>query len=194
MSARSRLMIASVQSSLDGYMEGANGELDWVVDWGDALAVLSDVDAAIIGGGTYPGYAQLWRAVASDPQGGAAMLGRMPSKREVEYAQWTQTTPHYVLSTTLDQVASDTARLVRDLSELRSLKSQPGRNVYVIGGPALVSNLINEGLIDELRMIVAPIILGGGKSPFAGIRQPHRLELLRSEAGRPGQVILTYRT
>ena len=76
---------------------------------------------------------------------------------------------------------------------LRFLKKQAGGAIYVIGGPALVSSLLNESFIDELRLIVHPIILGGGKAPFAGVRHRQTLELVRSEAGRSGRVLLTYR-
>jgi dihydrofolate reductase len=186
-------MIAALQMSLDGYVQGANGEVDWVQAWNDALDLIPDVDAAVIGGGTYPGYEQLWGSIAADPQSGTAMLGREATEGEVEYARWTQRTPHYVLSTTLDTVNWETARLMRDVSELRSLKEQPGGAIYVIGGAALVSSLMNEGLIDEFRLIVHPIILGGGKALFAGVRDRQALELVQSHAGRSGRVVLTYR-
>jgi dihydrofolate reductase len=192
-SKRPRTMIAALQMSLDGYVQGANGEVDWVQAWNDALDLIPDVDAAVIGGGTYPGYEQLWGSIAADPQSGTAMLGREATEGEVEYARWTQRTPHYVLSTTLDTVNWETARLMRDVSELRSLKEQPGGAIYVIGGAALVSSLMNEGLIDEFRLIVHPIILGGGKALFAGVRDRQALELVQSHAGRSGRVVLTYR-
>src|SRR5215472_1273622 len=166
MSKRSRAFIAALQVSLDGYIQGANGEVDWVDSWNDALGLIPDADAAVLGGGMYPGYEQLWGSIAADPRSGPAMLGREVTKGEAEYAQWTQRTPHYVLSTTLDQVNWETAHLVRDVSELRPLKEQPGGAVYVIGGAALVSSLMNEGLIDEVRLIVHPVILGGGKALF----------------------------
>ena len=75
------------------------------------------------------------------------MLGRAATDGEVEFARWTQRTPHYVLSTTVDKVGWESARLVREVSELRSVKEQPGGAVYIIGGAALVSSLMNEGLI-----------------------------------------------
>jgi dihydrofolate reductase len=193
MSKRSRTFVASLQISLDGYIQGAHDEVDWVDSWNDALDLIPDADAAVIGGGTYPGYEQLWGSIAADPQSATAMLGREATEGEVEYARWTQRTPHYVLSTTLDKVDWETARLVRDVKELRSLKEQPGGAVYVIGGAALVSSLMNEGLIDELRLIVHPIILGGGKAPFTDVRVRRTLELVQSSAGRSGRVVLSYR-
>ncbi len=185
--------IAALQMSLDGYLEGANGEVDWVDSWSDALDLVPDADAAVIGGRTYPGYEQLWGTIAADPESGTAMLGRAATEGEVAYARWTQRTPHYVLSTALDSVNWETASLVRDVSELRSLKEQPGGAVYVIGGAALIVSLMNAGLIDELRLLVHPLVLGGGKSPFAGVKERRTLELADSRAGRSGRVVLTYR-
>jgi len=189
----SRLFIAAVQVTLDGYLQGPDGEIDWVDGWDDALGLVPDADAAVLGGGMYPGYEQLWGSVAADPRSGAAMLGREVTEGEADYALWTQRTPHYVLSTTLDKVSWESAHLVRDVSELRSLKDQPGGVVYVIGGAALVANLLNAGLIDELRLIVHPVILGGGKSPFAGVRDFRTLQLVQTSTGRHGRVVMMYR-
>jgi dihydrofolate reductase len=193
MSQQSRATIAALQMSLDGYIQGANDEVDWVDSWNDALDLIPDADAAVIGGGTYPGYEYLWGAIAADPRSATGMLGRQATDGEVEYARWTQRTPHYVLSTTMEKVGWETARLMRDVSELRSLKKEPGGAIYVIGGAALVSSLINEGLVDEIRLIVHPILLGGGKAPFARVRERRTVELVQATAGRAGRVILTYR-
>jgi dihydrofolate reductase len=152
MTARPRAFIAALQMSLDGYIQGADGEIDWVDSW-----------------------------------------GREATEGEIDYARWTQKAPHYVLSTTLDTVNWETAHLVRDIGELRELKDQPGGPVYVIGGAALVSSLLNAGLIDELRLIVHPIILGGGKAPFAGVNDRRTFELTQSRAGQSDRVVLGYR-
>jgi dihydrofolate reductase len=189
----SRLFIAALQVSLDGYLQGASGEVDWVDSWDDALGLVPGADTAVLGGGMYPGYEQLWGSVAADPRTGAAMLGREVTEGEADYALWTQRTPHYVLSTTLEKVSWETSHLVRDVSELRSLKEQPGGPVYVIGGAKLVASLLNEGLIDEVRLIVHPVILGGGKSPFARVQEPRTLQLAQTSTGRNGRVVLMYR-
>lgn len=189
----SRLFIAALQVSLDGYVQGINGEVDWVDSWDDALGLVPGADAAVLGGGTYPGYEMLWGSIAADPRSGTAMLGREVTEGEVDYALWTQRTQHYVVTTTLDKVSWPTAHLVRDIGELRALKEQPGGAVYVIGGAALVAGLLNEGLIDEIRLIVHPVILGGGKSPFAGVKEPRTFQLARTSAGRNGRVVLIYR-
>ncbi len=189
----SRLFIAALQVSLDGYLQGADGDVDWVDSWDDALGLVPGADAAVLGGGMYPGYEMLWGSIAADPRSGTAMLGREVTEGEADYALWTQRTPHYVVSTTLEKVSWETAHLVRDVSELRPLKEQPGGAVYVIGGAALVASLLNEGLIDEVRLIVHPFILGSGKSPFAGVKEPRTFQLAQTSAGRNGRVVLMYR-
>ena len=188
-----RPFIAALQVSLDGYLQGANSEVDWVDSWDDALGLVPGAGAAVLGGGMYPGYEMLWGSVAADPRSGTAMLGREVTEGEADYALWTQRTPHYVVSTTLEKVSWETAHLVRDVSELRPLKEQPGGAVYVIGGATLVASLLNEGLIDEVRLIVHPFILGSGKSPFAGVREPRPFQLAATSAGRSGRVVLMYR-
>jgi dihydrofolate reductase len=190
---RPRAAIAALQMSLDGYIQGANGEVDWVDSWNDALDLIPAADTAVLGGGTYPGYEQLWGSIAADPQSGTAMLGREATAGEVEYARWTQRTPHHVLSTSLDKVNWESAHVMRDVSEFWSLKEQQGGAIYVIGGAALVSSLMHEGLIDELRLIVHPIILGGGKSPFAGLKDRQTLHLVQSHTDRSGRIVVTYR-
>ena len=189
----SKLFIAALQVSLDGYLQGANGEVEFVDSWNESLGLVPGADTAILGGGMYPGYEQLWGSIASDPRTGPEMLGREVTEGEADYALWTQRTPHYVVSTTLEKVSWETSHVVRDLSELRSLKEQPGGVAYVVGGAALVTSLLNEGLIDEVRLIVHPIILGGGKSPFAGVREPRTLQLAQTSTGRSGRVVLMYR-
>lgn len=189
----SRLFIAALQVSLDGYLQGPNGEVGWVDAWNDARDLVPGADAAVLGGGMYPGYEQLWGSVAADPRSGAAMLGREVTEGEADYALWTQRTPHYVLSTTMEKVTWETAHLVRDVSELQPLKNQPGAPVYVIGGAALVASLLNAGLIDEVRLIVHPLILGGGTSPFAGVRDFRTLQIAQASPGRDGRVIMMYR-
>jgi len=99
------------------------------------------------------------------------------------------------VSTTLESVSwPPTARIIRDVAELRTLKGQAGKNIYVVGGATLVTSLLNHGLIDDLRLIVHPILLGGGKALFAGVNKRRSLNLVQAESTKSGRVILTYRT
>jgi dihydrofolate reductase len=192
----SRRMIAALQISLDGFTQGPDqGEADWVDSWADALALIPDVDAFVQGAGMYPGYGEYWAAIEADPRNAPPYSSRPPYDREVAYAQLAARTPHYVVSRTLESVSwPPTAKIVRSTAELRALKDQPGKNIYVVGGATLVAGLLNEGLIDELRLIVHPLLLGGGRALFADVKQRRSLQLVGVEPAQSGKVTLTYRT
>jgi dihydrofolate reductase len=189
-----RTFIAALQVSLDGYVEGAGGEADWVDSWADALGLVGPVDAFVLGRGMFDGrYEPYWDAALADPDTGTAMYGRRPYAREVEYARVARQTPHIVLSKTMTGAAWPNVRIARDVDEIAAFKREPGGAVYVAGGPGLVAELMNAGLVDELRLIVQPVLLGGGMSLFGGVRERHALELVAAEPGPRGRVDLTYR-
>ena len=193
-STTGRTMIAALQVSLDGFIQGPNGEEDWVDSWADAIGLIPDVDTFVLGGRMYPDYGEYWESIYANPERVPPFLERIPSKSEIAYARLAAKTPHIVLSTTLKSVSWPTAQIIRDVAEFRALKGQPGKNMYVVGGATLVASLLNEDLIDELRLIVHPILLGGGKALFAGVNQRHSLNLVQAESTESGRVILTYRT
>jgi|SRR5688572_4736838 dihydrofolate reductase len=192
----SRKMIAALQISLDGFTQGSDrGGEEWVDCWADALALIPDVDAFVQGAGMFPGYAEYWAAIEANPDAVPPFQSRPPYERELAYARLAAKTPHYVVSTKLDGVSwPPTARIVRDLGELRALKELPGKNIYVVGGPTLVANLLNAGLIDELRLIVHPLILGGGKALFENVRERRSLQFIHAEQTSGGRMILSYGT
>jgi dihydrofolate reductase len=189
----SRTLIAAMQVTLDGYILGPEGEVDWVDSWADGLELLPQVDAFVLGGGMFPGYEQFWAAILNDPATVSELLGRDPYAREVTYARVAAETPHLVLSTTLSQTTWPTARIVRDIDEIRTFKGQAGKPVYVVGGPGLVTSLINGGVLDELRLIVHPVVVGSGTPLFEGIAQRQALDLVETESTESGRVRLTYR-
>jgi dihydrofolate reductase len=187
-------MIAGLQVSLDGFTQGSDREgPEWVDSWTDALDLIPDVDTFVQGAGMYPGYAMFWSAIEADPNAVAPFSTRKPYEREVAYARRAAKTPHYVLSTKLDGVAwPPGARIVRDLGALRAVKAQPGKNIYVVGGPTFVTSLLNAGLLDELMLLVHPLLLGGGRSLFAGVKDFRRLKMTRCEPMKDGRALLVY--
>lgn len=190
-----RKIIAALQVSLDGYIEGPNGELDWVGTWDDPFDDLfTQIDTCILGAGMYPGYEHYWLSILDNPEGILALTGRVASKGEIEYAHFADKTPHFVLSRTLDKVSWKTSRIVDDVNDIRNMKLQPGKDIYAVGGAKLVSNLMNLGLIDELRLVVHPIVLGGGKALFNDVNKRHTLVLLGAKPLQSGKVSLTYGT
>jgi dihydrofolate reductase len=187
----SRSLISAMQVTLDSYSSEGNAE--WVDSWADGLALLPPVDAFVLGGGMFPDYERFWASILDDPGAAAEMLGRDVYPREIAYARFAAEAPHLVLSKTLSRPSWPTARIVHDIDEIRSLKQQPGKAVYVVGGPGLVGSLINEGLLDELRLIVHPVVTGSGTAIFGGIAERQALELVSAEPTTSGRVNLAYR-
>ncbi|WP_257670920.1 dihydrofolate reductase family protein [Parapedobacter tibetensis] len=196
----SRKMISVMQVSLDGFIEDLDGKKDWVDSWADAIQLIDDVDTFLLGGHMYPDYGEYWGSIHAEPQripaipDSPTIAGRPPSSSEVAYAQFAAQTPHIVLSTTLKSISwPSKSQIVRDLAELRKLKGIPGKNTYVVGGAGLVTSLMDADLIDELWLIVHPVVLGSGKPLFKGVRR-HSLEFVQAQPSKSGRVILTYRT
>jgi dihydrofolate reductase len=193
-----RKIIAALQTSVDGPVQGPNGELDWAMAeeeeemWSDIFEMLAHVDTFILGRGMYPRYEQYWLAVLANPAAVLPFSGRTASKNEIAYARLADKTPHIVLSKTLDKVAWKTTRIVRDAEEIRKMKQQPGKDMFAVGGATTVSSLMNLGLIDELRLLVNPLILGGGKALFKDVKGRHALKLVSAKALNSGKVSLTY--
>ena len=189
----SRQFIAAMQVTLDGYSIDPDGKADWVDSWADALELLPRVDAFVLGGGMFPDYEVFWASIREDPATIASWLGREPYPREIEYAGVAAETPHLVVSRTLHEATWPSARIVRDIDELRAFKAQRGGAVYVVGGARLVKSLIDEGLLDELRLIVHPVAVGAGSGLLDGIARRQDLELIDIKHTTAGRVKLNYR-
>jgi dihydrofolate reductase len=99
-----RRIIAALVLSVDGLIEGPNGELDWVDTWEDSFDLLPQIDACILGRRMYPGYEEYWGAILATPEGVLPFTGKVASKGEIAYARFAERTPHIVLSRTLDSV------------------------------------------------------------------------------------------
>ena len=188
-----RKIIAALQVSLDGFIEGPNEDLDWVDSWEDAFDIIGNVDAFILGARMYPGYEQYWQAVLDNPRGILPVTGRPATEGEIEYAQFAGRTPHVVVSSSLQAVSWKHTRIVRDLEDVRRLKEEPGKDMHAVGGATLVSSLMNAGLVDEIRLVLQPIVLGGGKPLFKDVKERQALTLLEARALKEGAVWLKYR-
>jgi dihydrofolate reductase len=194
-----RKIIAALSVSVDGFIEGPNGEMDWVMmeddeTWRDLFEMLTHVDTFILGIVMYPVYEQYWLAVLADPDAILPLSGRVASKNEIAFAHLADSRQHLVLSRTMDKVAWKTTRVVRDVDEIRKMKQQPGKDMYAVGGAMLVSSLMNLGLVDEVKLLVNPLILGGGKALFKDVKDRHALKLVQAKPFKSGRVSLTYVT
>ena len=188
-----RKLIAAFKISVDGKIEGPDGFADWVDAWSDDYDLTSQIDACVLGGRMYPGYEQYWSAIQQhDPGQPLPMTGKAPAPAEIDWARFAAQTPHYVLSNTLNSVNWANTKFLRSADEIATLKQQPGKDIYLMGGAQIASSLIDAGLVDELRLIVYPLIAGQGKALFATTHQRRGFELRKVQQRPDGLVSLTY--
>lgn len=175
-----RTLKLQVQMSVDGYIAGPNGEMDWVnMSWDDALknyviALTEPVDTLVLGRKLAEGFISHW---AAHP--------------EMEGAEKFNTTPKVVFTRTLKSSPWENTKLATgDLaSEINKLKSQEGGDLIAYGGSTFVSALLQHGLIDELHLFINPVALGSGMSIFAN-RQ--NLVLKQAQTFACGITVLCY--
>jgi dihydrofolate reductase len=162
-----RTVIASVTVSLDGYSAGPGGDLSGLVDhaareqtsaWFEG--VYRAADTALMGRVNYEGFHGYWPAVARDPQA---------SPRSRDLARWLDEVEKVVFSRTLSAADWQNARIAeRGLEdEVRALAAQPGRDIIVLNSASVIRTLLAADLVDELRLILVPLVLGSGLRLFA---------------------------
>jgi dihydrofolate reductase len=186
-----RKLIAAMKISVDGKMQGPE-MADWVQAWSEDYGLMPQIDACLLGAGMYPGYERYWTGIKSEPDKPAWITGKPPTPAEVEWASFAATTPHYVLSNTLTSALWPHTRFVRKLQDVAALREQPGKDIYLMGGARTVASLIDAGMVDELRLLVYPLIAGPGKPLFAITEQRRELELRKVEQRPDGLVSLVY--
>lgn len=187
-----RKLIAGMKVSADGKVEGPEGFADWVDAWSEDYGLTGQIDACVLGSGMYPGYEQYWTAIQSAPHEPLPMTGKLPTPAEVAWGGFAARTPHYVLSRSLETASWPHTRFLRGMDELAALKRRPGKDIYLVGGASIAASLIEAGLVDEIRLIVYPLIAGEGKALFATTQKRRGLELRKAEPLNGGRVGLTY--
>lgn len=177
-----RKIVAGLFVSLDGVYEAPD---QWHFPYfndemGDAVQAQMDAsDAMLLGRITYQEFAEYWPRQSND---------------EVDIADYMNNTPKYVVSETLRAADWQNSTLINSdlVAELTRLKEQPGKNIGVTGSGTLVQSLLNDGLLDELRLLVHPIVVGSGKRLFAQRSDRKPLQLLDAQTFSTGVMYLTY--
>jgi len=175
-----RKVVSGLFISLDGVTESPD---QWQFDHFDAEmgaamgAFIAEEDAILLGRVTYQEWAPYW-----------------PTSTDEPYASHINNTPKYVVSTTLDKVEWKNSTLVKVplAEEIARLKKQPGKNIGVAGSPTLVSSLLQNDLLDELILMIHPVVVGRGKRLFQDGNDLKRLKLVDSQITSTGVSILTF--
>jgi dihydrofolate reductase len=187
-----RKLITGFKTSVDGKIEGPEGYADWVPAWSEDYGLTQQIDACIVGGGMYPGYERYWTAIQNAGDLPLPMTGKFPTPEEIKWGHFAARTPHYVLSATLTHAQWSKTSFLSSLEDIASLKQKPGKDIYLMGGARVATALIDAGLVDELRLIVYPLIAGPGKALFAAAAHRHKLELSKAQELGGGLVNLIY--
>ena len=184
-----RKLKLQVQISVDGYIAGPNGEMDWMIfNWDNQLkdyvtSITDPIDTIVLGRKLAEGFIPHWANVASDPD-----------NPEFTAGQKFTNTPKVVFSRTLEQSAWDNTVLAQNnlVEAIQGLKEKDGQDIIAYGGGEFVSSLIKEGLIDEFHLFVNPVALGRGMPIFEGMGNFQKLKLKKSMAFACGIVLLCY--
>jgi dihydrofolate reductase len=170
--------------TLDGFVAGERGDISWHEDvWGEELERFSieqgeEIGALLFGRVTYE-----------------LMAGYWPTAPKSEIADYMNALPKIVFSRTLREADWRNTRLLHDNApaEVARLKSDTGKDIFMFGSADLAASLIPHGLIDEFRIGVAPLLLGGGSPLFKESSDRTRLRLLETRPlKKSGVVILRY--
>ncbi len=181
-----RKLKLQMQMTVDGYVAGPDGQLDWMTREKDPplralITELADTsDTILMGRKMTPGFVSYWEEVATKPD-----------SPEHPFALKMVGLPKVVFSKTVQHLDGKNVRVENgDLVQaVRRLKGQPGKDLLVYGGASFVSSLIEHGLVDELNLFVNPVAIGQGMRIF-GQRTP--LRLASSTAYSSGKVVNRY--
>ena len=181
-SVKQRRIILDLAVTLDGFIEGVNGEVDWCIMDPEMgfTNFLNQIDTILYGRKSY----DLW---------GQYLPQAEDSDSEKEIWELVHSKAKYVFSRT-QRGTDNQAIFINEniLEEVNKLKNKPGKDIWLYGGASLITTFINLGLVDEFRLSVHPVILGEGKPMFIDIKQRMNLKLVNTTTFSSGVVQLIY--
>ena len=186
-----RKLILFMHTSLDGFVGGPNGEINWVnvneeiFDY--ISAEVDKADTALYGRVTYQMMERYWPTAGEQP--GA-------SKHDQHHAAWYNKVAKVVLSKTMKGMSLNNTTIISDdlVTQIKKIKAAPGNDILIFGSPSTAHSLMAENLIDDYWLFVNPVLLTKGISLFSGIKDITKLKLLLSHSFTSGVVCLHYTT
>lgn len=184
-----RKIISFMHISLDGFVAGVNGEMDWIkIDqeiFDHVGKRINKGDTALYGRVTYEMMEDYWPAAGDKPKA---------TKHDIEHSKWYNNIHKIVLSKTLNEAdLTNTTIISENLSErINEIKQQPGEEILLFGSPTATHSLIQLNLIDGYWLFVNPIILGRGIPLFENIKDKINLKLLSTRLFTSGVTELNY--
>lgn len=184
-----RKLIFFMHTSLDGFVAGVNGEMNWIkVDDAmfDFVGTMTDqADTALYGRVTYQMMESYWPTAGEKPNA---------SKHDIEHSRWYNKVSKIVLSRTMNEIGLNNTKVISEnISEnINKLKQQDGKNILIFGSPSASNSLLNNRLVDEFWIFVNPILLGQGIPLFKDISESVKLSLIETKTFDIGVTALHY--
>lgn len=184
-----RKIVSFVHISLDGFVAGPNGELNWVKLDGELFSFVGDriakTDTALYGRSTYQMMEAYWPTAADKPN---------PSQHDIQHSTWYKKANKVVLSKSLNESELVNTKVIGNnlAEEITSLKKTPGSEILLFGSPTATHSLMAEDLIDEYWLFVNPVLLSEGIPLFNKIGTKQALTLVSSKVFPSGVVCLQY--
>lgn len=184
-----RKLKLQVQTTIDGFIAGPNGEMDWLnFSWSEDIIhyvkeITEPVDTILLGRKLAEGFIPHWETVAKNP-----------NDPEFEGGIKFSTTPKVVFSKTLNQSNWENTVIANGdfVEEVSNIKNQEGKDIIVYGGGTFVTSLINAGLIDEFNLFINPTAIGNGMTIFKGLSSNQNMTLKVAKQFDCGIALLCY--
>ena len=183
-----RKILLLMHVSLDGFVCGPNGEMDWIKLsddlWDHVTTVTDRSDTALYGAVTYKMMEDYWPTAAQQP--GA-------SKHDIEHSIWANSVRKFVFSKEDLVTTWQGVTVIHDnvAEEMKKLKEEPGKDILMLGSPTLAHSFMELGLIDEFYININPVVIGAGKPLFKDTKI--ELELVSTKELSTGVVALHYK-
>jgi dihydrofolate reductase len=184
-----RKLVLFMHTSLDGFVAGPNGEMDWIIvdeemfDYAGKRT--NESDTALYGRKTYEMMENYWPTAAEQP--GA-------TKHDIEHSAWYNKVSKVILSRTMKGENLPDKKIISDnvSTEITQLKKAPGKDILIFGSPSASHSLMAANLIDDYWLFINPILLGQGIPLFKNIKDRTKLKLVKTIPFTRGVVCLHY--